>query len=235
MQHRTANSKGNLEHVVHVCEVVSWLLTDNSNREMCLCARNYWMKSKEVRTSSQWSVKHETWVHWYDPKNQTAHPLNIWWKWGMPGCTSRACCYDQEEFVPPCQIINQHYCLKVLLYHTQQVYQKHPEQLRDPDWLKGVNAKGWCWNSRITADCPKHNPKKSASSSGRNARPVAYNWKGQQWPTNNSKHTLLLTPSGKFQAYLFYCGMTVRWLGLKVVSVTRMSGLTVELWQSTKK
>ena len=63
MQHRTAKSKGDLEHAVCVCEVVSWLLTDNSSRDMCLCAKNYWMNSEEIRTSSQWSVKHETWVH----------------------------------------------------------------------------------------------------------------------------------------------------------------------------
>jgi len=63
MQHRTANSMGDLEHAVDVCEVVSWLLTDNSSRDMCLCAMNDWMKSEEIRTSSQRSVKHETWVH----------------------------------------------------------------------------------------------------------------------------------------------------------------------------
>jgi len=48
----------------------------------------------------------------------------------------------QQEFFSPCQIINQHYSLKVLQQHTQQDCQKHPEQLRNPERLKGVNAKG---------------------------------------------------------------------------------------------
>jgi len=42
MQNRTPNSKEDVEHAIDVCEVVSWLLNDNSSRDMCFCVRNYW-------------------------------------------------------------------------------------------------------------------------------------------------------------------------------------------------
>jgi hypothetical protein len=84
------------------------------------------MKSEKIKLSLNSHTGDETWIHCYDP-GTTQHILTT-------AKESEACqVVHQEhvgnvyqEFVPPGQTINKHYCMEVSQHLTEQVCQKPP-------------------------------------------------------------------------------------------------------------